>query len=183
MVRRGAAGLRVDKEGRSGLSEGGQGELDSPGEGRPCTARHRRRSVRRSTPDAQDVVAIAEEHGVALQDGWDAASGARAYENSSSTRCLHPTFVMDYPFSAPAARPRPPRRPAPRRGGTCGRRHGAGDLVLRAGRPGQQRRTAHRQAQRRRSGDPQKPRGRCTAGRRTSCGPRHAPAQGGQGMA
>ncbi|MDQ3503620.1 MAG: lysine--tRNA ligase [Actinomycetota bacterium] len=96
--------------GRTTVPDGSGGELDLEQPWRSTTL-HGLVSAAVAKPiDAgtplEDVVALAEQHGVALQPGWDAGEVVlELYEKLVEHTLLAPTFVRDYPVSArPLAR-------------------------------------------------------------------------------
>jgi lysyl-tRNA synthetase class 2 len=96
--------------GRTTIPDGSGGEIDLEQPWRSATL-HALVSdavgepVDAGTPLAK-VVALAEQHDVALQDGWDAGEVVlELYEKLVEHTLLQPTFVRDYPVSArPLAR-------------------------------------------------------------------------------
>ncbi len=102
-----AAARRI---GRTTVADGQGGELDLEGPWRSATlhglvAEAVGRPVDAGTP-LQELVALAAEHGVVLQPGWDAGEVVlELYEKLVEHTLLAPTFVRDYPVSArPLAR-------------------------------------------------------------------------------
>ena len=98
------------RTGRTVVPDGRGGEIDLEQPWRSATLHDLvsevvGRAVDAGTP-LEQVVAIADEHGVALQEGWDAGEVVlELYEKLVEHTLLQPTFVRDYPVSArPLAR-------------------------------------------------------------------------------
>jgi len=96
--------------GRTTVPDGQGGELDLEQPWRSATLHALVSDAVGQPVDAgtplEDVVALADEHGVALQPGWDAGEVVlELYEKLVERTLLAPTFVRDYPVSArPLAR-------------------------------------------------------------------------------
>jgi lysyl-tRNA synthetase class 2 len=98
------------RTGRTTVPDGQGGEVDLEQPWRDATLHGLVSEAVGQTVDAgtplEDVVALAAEHDVALQDGWDAGEVVlELYEKLVEHTLLRPTFVRDYPVSArPLAR-------------------------------------------------------------------------------
>ncbi len=97
--------------GRTVVPDGAGGEIDLEEPWRHATlhelvAEAVGREVTAATP-LEELVAIADAHGVALQEGWDAGEVVlEVYEKLVEHALLQPTFVRDFPASVrPLARP------------------------------------------------------------------------------
>jgi lysyl-tRNA synthetase class 2 len=98
------------RTGRTTVPDGQGGQIDLEQPWRDATlhglvSESVGRTVDAGTP-LEDVVALADEHDVALQEGWDAGEVVlELYEKLVEHTLLQPTFVRDYPVSArPLAR-------------------------------------------------------------------------------
>jgi lysyl-tRNA synthetase class 2 len=102
--------------GRTTVPDGDGGVIDLEQPWRSATLHELVSEAVQETVDAgtplEHVTAVADRHDVALQDGWDAGEVVlELYEKLVEHTLLQPTFVRDYPLSAPPLARNPPDDP------------------------------------------------------------------------